>query len=354
MGQLRDQRSRFRSSYNVGQLPSLVRVIALAADPVDPLGLSQRRFDAARASAGHPDAPSARQICARLGRGWREVLALALEQNSPDRALGRQDGEIAELLSEKEIVAALRTVLAGEAGTGPDDYERARSRLLRADRRRRHGRRLTLPTAAQITRSAGSWNAALALADLTPPQRGGPAPALERLLNQIERYLQAEGALPGKRELGRWLEARGEPVTRPPMPWQKCLEALRRRRGAAGLWTPSRASRHGVPGRPRKGAGRRRTSAASASATEASGARRRTKPVTRERCQRAMDDFLAWLPSSQRPTQRAYREFCRQRPGAPWPSSFARHGGWGAMRNEALRRRRAKFAPVRSQVRSSL
>lgn len=344
MGQLRDQRSRFRSDYNVGQLPSLVRVIALTADPVHPLSLSQRRFDVARANAGHPDAPSARQICARLDRGWREVLTLGLEQNSPDRALGRQDGELPELLSETEIAAALRTVLADEGDVSPDAFERARARLLRADRRRRHGGRLTLPTAAQITRSAGSWNAALALAGLEPRPLGGRTLAPERLLDQIERYLQAEGALPGKRELGRWLSARGEPVTRPPMPWQQCLEALRRRRRAQGLWTPTRASRHGVAGRPRKGAARRRTSAASEPTPKAAGARRRAESVTRERCERAMRAFLAWLPSSERPTQRAYREFCRRRPGTPWPSSFARHGGWGVIRDAQLAALRASLA----------
>lgn len=47
-----------------------------------------------------------------------------------------------------------------------------------------------------------------------------------------------------------------------------------------------------------------------------------------------MRDFLVWLPSSQRPTQRAYREFCRQHPGTPWPSSFSQFGGWGAMRDQ--------------------
>jgi len=335
MGQLRDQRSRFHSSYNVGQLPGLVRVIALAVDPIDPLSLSQRRFDAVRASAGHPDAPSARQICIRLDCGWREVLTLGLEQSSPDRALGRRDGELPELLSETEIVAALRTVLADEAGGSPDDYERARARLLSADRRRRHGGRLSLPTAAQITRSAGSWNAGLARADLEPRPLGGRTLAPERLLDQIERYLQAEGALPGKRELGRWLKAHGEPVTRPPMSWQQCLGALGRRRRVQGLWTPTQATRHGAPGRPRKGAGRQISTAAE-SAAKASSARLRVEPVTRAHCQRAMTDFLAWLPSSQRPTQRAYREFCRQHSGMPWPSSFGRYGGWGSMRDRVL------------------
>lgn len=326
MAQPRDQSSRFRSHYNVGQLPALVRAVAHTVARDELLGLTQRQFDDARAGAGHPSAPSARQICTRLDRGWRQVLELAFEQASADRALGQQEGEAAVELQEAEIIHALATVLFGELAHSPDDYARERARRLCADRRRRHGGRLALPTAAQIARSAGSWNAALALVGLEPRELGGPTLAPDRLLDQIERYLQELGALPGKRELARWLAARDEPMPRPPMPWQQCLEALGRRRRAQGLWTPERASRHGPPGRPRKDAPRRRRPPPPA----------RPGPVTREQCERAMRDFLAWLPSSRRPTQRAYREFCRQHPGTPWPSSFARFGGWGAMRDSVL------------------
>lgn len=70
---------RYRSDHTNGQLWELVREAAKTFSPTRPDRLSTRKFDAARASLGHPDAPSGRWIAKRLGLPWPEVVKVAVD-----------------------------------------------------------------------------------------------------------------------------------------------------------------------------------------------------------------------------------------------------------------------------------
>ena len=76
---------RFTSEYSDRALYDLVAEVAVHVDPAAPTTVSQSTWDAGRAGAGHPMAPSARAICDRLTRHsgrphpWSELLAVALD-----------------------------------------------------------------------------------------------------------------------------------------------------------------------------------------------------------------------------------------------------------------------------------
>src|SRR5437773_1550672 len=71
---------RFRSRYFNADLERIVKEAALKFCPDNPQKLSQSRFDSGRAELGYPDAPTARQICARLKRSWPVLVALVLDE----------------------------------------------------------------------------------------------------------------------------------------------------------------------------------------------------------------------------------------------------------------------------------
>lgn len=85
--------SGYTSDYSVRDLLEAVAMIATTANPDQPGQCTQRAFDVARAGAGHPNCPTARQVCVRLNAGrktsqrtWREWLDVALNETSAFRA----------------------------------------------------------------------------------------------------------------------------------------------------------------------------------------------------------------------------------------------------------------------------
>jgi hypothetical protein len=88
MSPLRDEQERYVSAYNEKQLFTVLReVLAFAAAEAEPLSapanrrrrasapaVSQVAYERARVAAGHPDAPTARAICTRLGLSWAELV----------------------------------------------------------------------------------------------------------------------------------------------------------------------------------------------------------------------------------------------------------------------------------------
>jgi hypothetical protein len=332
----------FRSDYNKAQLPGLVAAVARAADPLIPERVSQSRWDAARARAGHPDVPSAKQIAARLKRAWREVLVVSLGLEDPNRGLGQREGaRISNAPTEAEIRSAIGTVaLRLEVRTlSQDQYDQERQRMLAAARRRGVEDRLILPTGGQIIHKAGTWHGGLVIAGLekSPPAKGSGSRRGLSIVEALELFVEQEAAIPSFQLLKRWIHEQGIALSRSTRPYAEDVEDLRHRRTAGGLETPTkRIANQGQPGRPKKGEKKPPKKTHRYAPTRDGVVRHRRRNTTAEDCRRAITAFLEQLPSNERPTNAAYRRFCRENPGTPWPNSFERHGGWGTMIQQVL------------------
>jgi len=232
------------SRYSDHELPGVVADVCRDLDPRHPRSVSQARFDAARADAGHPQAPSAKQISARLRLPWPEVKQLALDPTrSVDRTVGTRVGKEDESWVTDEVcIFALLTVasriVVGTALT-PDSYTVEAERMLTADRRRYlHGGRLVMPTVGQIERRLGRWPEALTRAGLKPPEARHPAGV--PWADAIELCLEATGCLASLRTLVKFFENNELSLRKqrsgPGYPAE--VEGLRARRAAAGKWTP--------------------------------------------------------------------------------------------------------------------
>ena len=260
---------------------------------VELLEVSQADFDRSRAAAGYPLAPTARELCRRVGISWPEVKLNAAEPGRDHaRVLGNVAGEDQERGRRPEdLVSALRSVArrlqivpaadddddddegsvgvaaAGTASALPASaqfavadiarpvgaplppaplvmstvaYDVERELMLAEDRRRRHGRRRHLPTTGQIIRTAGSWTAALELAGLPTP---GPEHGKNRGLTlgeALELFFRLNQALPTYREILSWAHHQGVPISRHKCRWRDELELLRARWAARGVVVPER------------------------------------------------------------------------------------------------------------------
>jgi hypothetical protein len=165
----RGKNGQLVSAYNDRQLFDAVEEIARFVSAEHPTEVSQRAFDDARALAGHPQAPSARAICARFGRdgkaiGWRILLERACGGGDGNRraALHRRSIERPDL-DQRHLVFALRLAsreLETEEGLPPIDYQGWRERRIAACRHRPHEHHDPLlpgllPTVGQIERIVG-------------------------------------------------------------------------------------------------------------------------------------------------------------------------------------------------------
>jgi hypothetical protein len=231
------------SRYSDHELPGVVADVCRDLDLRDPRSVSQARFDAGRADAGHPQAPSAKQISARLRLPWPEVKQLAFDpKRSVDRTVGQRVGKDDESWVTDEVcIFALLTVasrIGVDTDLTPDSYKVEIERMLTADRRRYlHGGRLVMPTVGQIERRLGRWPEALIEAGLKPSE-------VKRFvatsgIDAIELCLEATGCLPSLTTLVKFFELNklalsGRIGRRYPLQ----LEELRARRAAAGKWTP--------------------------------------------------------------------------------------------------------------------
>lgn len=148
----------------------LLATVARVANPENPVGCTQRAFDAARARAGHVDCLTAQQICVRLNAGrkerrsWGQWLDITL--NKPASFLARsaaKSGTVKQ--SPPQIRVAASTALRMARNEG--DYHLTQP-AYRAWREQRIARihehlRYALPTDAQVLRAfEQSWPKAVA------------------------------------------------------------------------------------------------------------------------------------------------------------------------------------------------
>jgi hypothetical protein len=101
--------------------------------------------------------------------------------------------------------------------------------MLADDRaRRRHGGQLRLPNELQVMQAAGSWDRALALADLKPRSRTSHRPdrAPAGIIDVLDRCYEHYGVEPRFRDLETFAKANGIPFPRKQRgrPWSSYVE----------------------------------------------------------------------------------------------------------------------------------
>jgi hypothetical protein len=327
-------------------LLKVVREVSLLADPDEPTAVSQRSFDSARErSPDYTCPPRAKRIAERLRLSWPDVLTVAhapdAEQN---RLLGlRTRAARADWLGGDPVAAvrpALRVVALrrGVETLTLAEYRAERNVILSADRARwMHGGALRLPTDEQIIAVAGSWDAALRLAGLralrerdTTERRSDAAPSLVDLL---ARFHNAHDFQPSARDLRAFARGNGIPYPRHVQQgFSVAVTEWRRQRQEQGLPKPRVVTRKGGRGR--------KAPDYSANIGAARAGEKRRGQWKRYDCVAAVSRYLAQLRSAERSTERGYRDWAAAQPHGTTPAfaTVQEHGGWEAMRRDAIAR----------------
>jgi hypothetical protein len=180
----RRKSGQFDSAYTKEMLYELVGAVAMSVDPVEPVSVSQPRFDrdapSIASERGWPTPPSARAITMRLEKSWLLIKKEATQNRSIQQVLARAEGvAMAPWLDERFIYFALRRAhlhLGKNADETlyPHDYERARNELLAEARRlsRETYVEELLPTRGQLLELLDdNWNDGLRIAGLPEAER---------------------------------------------------------------------------------------------------------------------------------------------------------------------------------------
>lgn len=246
MDAARDRQGRFVSNEDELTLMRVVREVSLAAAPTaggSPTAVTKVAWDAARGAAGHERSPRAESIRNRLGLPWARVLELAAADPSvwPHRLGVRGTERFAEAGADREaMLRALRSV-AFQTGSRPGvaSYEALRARF-NARRQRAGGLAMLMPSGQTITRTFGSWDAAITAAGLdsqyppTPPRVSSRPPA-----EVLDEFIEAQGFLPTRGYFEAWCAACDHQVGRAVRRWCDLVDEVRRQRGARGAPTPT-------------------------------------------------------------------------------------------------------------------
>jgi hypothetical protein len=323
----------FASEYDDLGLYTLVRIVAEFVLPDEPPHVTQAAWDAGRASSGHPDAPSARQICSRLADKhgkpfpWSELLELVFdpERDIPQTHAQRTGADDAEHFTEEHVYYALRRVASSlkAKSLAPDTYADARRDLIAKDRRRGVDVLAELlPTVGQIEGVAGTWAAALELAGLEPRNgdswkgaTGMPlAEALELHAESTGGWLCSYPTLKAFAHTHDISLARQEKGR----PWSAYIEEATQARAARGAETKG-VARGGAKLTYRLPEGLDRSDLPR---------RRRRHHWTLELSVEAVRRYLKQLRGRERASEKGYLAWSTRREDAPAPSVFDRYGGW--------------------------
>jgi hypothetical protein len=304
-----------------------------------PRRISTRSWDTARAESDRfVDAPAARRICEHLRLPWGKVLDLAFLNGHAQRvALGHAlSGEEADWLTDAHSRFVLKLIARrlGASTLSPGQYRAERHRMVGAGCSRRRGNcQLPVPSAEQIEAVAGTWDAALAGADLVRRHgvgghraHVGPTP----IVDVLDRCYEHHGVEPTLGELVLFARANGIPFPRKERgrPYSSYVEEWKDARTARGLTVPD--GPHPKSERPDY----------SRDVGAVLPGERRAKSTWAER-----DELVGWvmrylgeLKPRKRSSQRGYDAWARRQGGAPWASVVHRHGSWAALREEAWKR----------------
>lgn len=92
----RRKSGQFATGYTDAMLYRLVEAVTTSLDPIDPVSVSQPRFDleapAIAAALDWPTPPSARAIAMRLKKGWELIKEEATQDRNIQQVLARADG----------------------------------------------------------------------------------------------------------------------------------------------------------------------------------------------------------------------------------------------------------------------
>ncbi len=322
-----------------------VREVSRLADPANPVAVTQRAFDAARAeSETYAHLPSARAIARQLGWSWQKVLQVA---NSPakthGKALQAQEAYAQGSLTAEYIAYALKLVAKrlDKTTVTESEYDAEIDAMLTENRKRWLHGRLWLPSAAQIslftrlelygtssagTSSVGTWDRALELTGLELTENRNrkttarPLPTIELL----ERYHEQHGIEPTPRRLWKFAKDNDLPyaVIGSQKRWSKIIKLWRSKRAAQrlpapGAPQPTTSTEHAlallrVPRQPKKTV--------------------HSLWGSRERCLDILIQYLEQIPKNKHATGRGYAAWAKQQPyRTPDLEAFKKHGGWAAM-----------------------
>lgn len=237
---------RFCSAHSPLQLWEIVSEAIQKLCPGEPERLTQVLFNESRAAIDHPDAPSAKQIAARLGLPWPDLRCRAAESDASLIRLAQQvDKEPARELRERDIFFATSLVGLRLAQTDLtlDEYEFARRELIAEDQQHwKHGGLLEdlLPTGNQIVRAAGGWGVAMRIGQfeirVPDSEWGGSVP----IVDALDLHIQETGYSCGYKQLDRFARAHGFSLAsrQPGRRWEAYLAELAIRYGARGTEVP--------------------------------------------------------------------------------------------------------------------
>lgn len=319
-----------------------VRHVSEIALPLDPKRVSQRAFDKARSDSDFPNLPAARNIVRSLGIGWADVLALAHQpESSHAQGLGRKRPHvIGNYLTTEYAAYALRLVALrlGKHTLSISDYSAERAAMLKHDRASwLHGRQLILPNEREVITIMGSWEKALASAELTAPQaeRGRRNREIERaptIPDLLERFYSHYRVQATSTDLRVFARANGIPYRDlRGISFGQALAEWKDWRTGQGLPVPS-----APPPLSERVDYTRDVGAARPGET------RRAKLHPLEECIAWMRRYLEGLPASAHSTRRSYRDWAREH-GAPAPALLDRkYGGFSRVRHLAQERMRAE------------
>lgn len=341
--------ARPASEFEPLALLEAVRDVAERADVDEPRHVSTRAWDRVRPlSERFSDAPPARRIAERLGVPWAKVVELAF---MPSRA---QATGLGHALNEREgnwltaehtdFVLQLVARRLGVRTLTPQQYAGESAQMLAADRGRRHGGQLRFPNEFQIEAVAGTWDRALAHADLAPRQGPGGQRARSRPVGIVD-VLDHYGVEPSFRQLEAFARGNGIPFPRKERgrPWSSYVDEWKAERRARGMPVPRAAPLRGraAPDFSRDvGAAR-------------PGERRgRKRWDDRDEVVDWMARYLAQLGRRERSSQRGYDRWVATQEGAPWSSVLDAFGGFDTVRRSAreLLRRRGRGASAASSA----
>ena len=244
----RDKRSgKFSSSYDDLGLFDLVAAVARHANPAAPEKVSQPKWDAARAPAGYPDAPTARAIYGRLKMPWPEILATALsDSRNVEQTLSAVRRVDKRKLTAEEVFYGLARVARELDRRSFSFYEylRTRSELVAADRRR-NGEEAVLdqvmPTAEQILNEyEDDWNTALTAHGFDPFTQP-PGKRAMTIQEAFDLLVELTGKVPQRPSFDEFRARYGVSIEKfaAGTTWVELEPQLRAKRAARGLGTPT-------------------------------------------------------------------------------------------------------------------
>jgi len=358
-----------RDAHDFYEIVRLIAEVVAEADPnpfKDPTRVTTRAFNALKdevaANLGYGHIPQAHEICRQLADAsgkpfpWRELLEVVFSATDIDRLQVQRQSvtplDVSEYLREEHVYYALNRAaqLLEQRSLLPDEYEHARSELIRRDRQRfRHGGHLEhlLPTSWQILSLCGDdWDAALAMADLEPRPRKGFIRPTVPLVDALVRFYKQTGGWCSSDTIARYARDLKFPLqNRGGTRWHVYIAGAAEALRTEGI-EPVEYDRHNLI--------RVYEIPANAGEGELPRYAKYQWKEQKSACLRALQEFKAECRLRKMPTTSAsFRILTKGRTDWPNTSVFRHHGGFRALLKEAGRPGAIKRAEAEEAARRS-